>query len=202
MPLDDIAGSEQLLVIVIPLLLGALLLVSAYRPLARARAAKRAEDSAGASSDGTVVGEVTVREPAEPDRSFPDHAAVESPAEPAVWAWRIRSPSPARNRTASYTWRTTDGGVAIGDFTVRDGWDDLEVVLPDATVFDAADDPFEGTALLLDEPAESVPVRPPAVWNRVLDRLGLAATMAGCPTGRSTPAPGGRRPSPTTTRPP
>ena len=99
-------------------------------------------DQDGTDRDGaaTVDGQLRVETPAEPARKPPD--TVESPAKPALWAWRVRRKVNTGGEHGGTKWKTVDGGLALGEFTVEDGWDGVRV-LADGAVDEGIDDPFE-----------------------------------------------------------
>lgn len=128
----------------------------------------------GTDQDGTTVvdGRVRVETPAEPDRTPPDD--VEWPTKPALWAWRVRRKVNAGGEYSRTEWKTVDGGLALGEFTVvEDGWDGVRV-LADDVADDGIDDPFESDTLYLGDPDVSMYLGDLDPINRFLERTGLA----------------------------
>jgi len=135
--------------------------------------ADRLED---AGEGTTIRGPVTVSEPGLPDRTPPTDVNAND-GDSAFWAWRIREKRARKN--SSSTWRTTDSGLAVGSFSLRQDWKDVTVdtaSLTDETtgVLQGNTDPFEAPNCYLGEPAvdEYLGKRDPI--NRQLKKWGLA----------------------------
>lgn len=133
--------------------------------------------NAGHGSETTVRGAVTVTEPATPER--PPPGSVDGADAPALWAWRVRSKEYTGETGSSYDWRTGDGGLAVGEFEVRDDW--AHVAVDPASVGaaardDAADvvDPFDAPELFLGTPEIEEFLGDLDPINRRLHEWGLA----------------------------
>lgn len=126
----------------------------------------------------TVRGPVTVSKPAVPDRA-PPADADSTDGQPALWAWRIRRKerrgSGKRGRTR---WRTVEGGLAVGEFAIRESGEDVRVDAEsmqsnDTGLLDGGFDPFEASNLYLGDPEEEIPLGELDPINRRLERWGL-----------------------------
>lgn len=164
----------QLMIVGVSALIGGLILSSARSRHSRAQrlsellTGETGETTAAGGETRTVKGSVEVDTPAKPGRRPPEHYSPEQPNEatPALWAWRVQREREAEQ--GSNTWKTIDSGLAVGEFTVRDSWEqiriDSESVRPEEI-----DDPFASDHLFLGDPEidEYVGER-----NGLLDRLG------------------------------
>ena len=134
--------------------------------------ADRLED---AGEGTTVRGSVTVSEPGLPDRTPPADADAND-GDPALWAWRVREKRARKN--SSSTWRTTDSGLAVGSFSLRQDWQDVTVdptSLTDETtgVLQGEPDPFEAPNCYLGEPAVDEYLGELDPINKRLEKWGL-----------------------------
>jgi len=134
-------------------------------------------DSDDESSATTVSGPVDVTEPATPQREPPEEL-LDLDDSPALWAWRIRRKvrtGGKRNRTR---WRTVDGGLAIGDISIREDWEHIDLDPSWLTsevdgVLKQEDDPFSATHLYVGEPEEEVILGELDPINKRLERWGI-----------------------------
>ncbi|AEH35798.1 hypothetical protein [Halopiger xanaduensis] len=116
--------------------------------------------------EATISGPVSVVEPASPERTGPESNGTDSAA---LWAWRHRRKDGSGNGSQ---WRTVDGELAVGEFTVDHGWDRVHV---DAAPLSAkVDDPFDSSQSFLDEPETDVYLGELDPINRFLERHGFA----------------------------
>ncbi|MCU4744348.1 hypothetical protein OB955_23870 [Halobacteria archaeon AArc-m2/3/4] len=124
----------------------------------RARTAEQLHEHADKLEDGgegtTAHGPVTVSEPGLPDRMPPADADANG-GDPALWAWRVREKR-SKNQGGS-TWRTTESGLAVGSFSLRQDWQDVTVdgdsLADDAVgVLQGQADPFEAPNCYLGDP--------------------------------------------------
>ncbi|AXR76292.1 hypothetical protein AArcMg_4155 (plasmid) [Natrarchaeobaculum sulfurireducens] len=128
------------------------------------------------SGTGTTArGPVSVTAPGRPDRAPP--AEVETTdGEPALWAWRVRSKH-AKRRGGS-AWRTSDSGLAIGEFSLRQDWEDITIdtdslLDEEVGVLQGHTDPFEAPNCYLGEPKLDVLLGELDPINKLLERWGL-----------------------------
>jgi len=121
-------------------------------------------------------GPVAVTDPANPQRSPPQEVA-ESVTSPALWAWRVRHKVDTGGEGHDTHWRTTEGGLAVGEFTVQQDWDRVRVDndwLTNEIANTETNDPFETPNLYLGEPESDIPLGKLNPLNRLLERLGLS----------------------------
>jgi hypothetical protein len=85
-------------------------------------------DERTAGDEDTVEGTVTVTEPADPGREPPD-GPDGGVGTPALWAWRVQEEHkrPGGQGGAEYSWETLESGLAVGEFAIEDGWDEVRV---------------------------------------------------------------------------
>ncbi len=148
----------------------------------------------GHADDRTAVGPVDVEKPARPACEPPtvasDHGAIgtvpDGDRPPAIWAWRIRERASTDGGREGTHWRTVDGGLAVGSFTVVD--DHERVRIDRESAANAAIgplrgdvDPFEAPGLHVGDPTVDVPLDDPHPIGRQLRRWGLRG--AGGPSG-------------------
>lgn len=168
-------AGENLLVAGVLGLFVLLFLASARGAYSRSKeiAALAAERAAG--NETTAEGTVRVIEPADPGREPPDGR---DGGTPAVWAWRVQEErkGPGGQGSAQYSWDTVESGLAVGEFAVEDGWDEVRVdaaSLPAGSNGQAAgaadaDDPLESEHFHFDDPEIEQYLGEPGF----LDRLG------------------------------
>ena len=129
------------------------------------------DDGAGT----TVRGPVSVTTPGLPDRTPPAEADT-TDGDPALWAWRVREKR-SKNRGGS-TWRTAESGLAVGEFSIAQDWNEIAVD-PDALTDEGTgllrgeSDPFEASTLSLGDPAFDVRLGDLDPINARLERWGL-----------------------------
>ncbi|WP_132057149.1 hypothetical protein [Halorussus amylolyticus] len=135
-------------------------------------------DSEGIDAPGeetTLRGPVSVTDPAVPERPPPEPAdETDDPA--ALWAWRVRRKVNTGGDRSGTRWKTVESGLSVGDFTVEQDWEHVEVDgewLTDAETGDETDDPFDSPNLYLGDPEKSVPLGELDPLNRLLERLGV-----------------------------
>lgn len=145
----------------------------------RAQTAENLDNYANTLEDDgegtTVRGPLTVSEPGLPERTPPANADTND-GDPALWAWRVREKRARKN--SSSTWRTTDSGLAVGSFSLRQDWQDVTVdtaSLTDETtgVLQGNPDPFEAPNCYLGEPAIDEYLGKRNLINRQLEKWGL-----------------------------
>ena len=125
----------------------------------------------------TIHGPVSVSEPAIPDRMPPANADTNDD-DPAVWAWRVRSKERRGSGKRSKTrWRTTESGLAIGEFTIRQDWEDVAVdansVPSETPILQGSTDPYEASNWYLGEPEENVLLGERDPINKRLETWGI-----------------------------
>ena len=141
----------QLAIIVVSSLIGGLILSSARGKYARSKdVAALTTTEVPDSPRRTVEGPVEVTTPAEPARLLPDRYEPDSrpEGEPAIWAWRVQR---ERDSEAGDNWVTADGGLAVGDFVIRDDWDRVQIEADELRAADI-DDPYTADHLFLGDP--------------------------------------------------
>ncbi|NUC74193.1 hypothetical protein HTZ84_18105 [Haloterrigena sp. SYSU A558-1] len=116
--------------------------------------------------EATISGPVSVLESASPERTGPESNGTDAAA---LWAWRLRRKEGAKKNNG---WRTVEGELAVGEFTVDHGWDRVRV---DAEALSTqVDDPFDSSQSFLDEPETDVYLGELDPINRFLERHGFA----------------------------
>jgi len=170
-------AGENLLVAGVLGLFVLLFLASARGAYSRSQEIAALADERAAGNESTVEGTVRVTEPADPDREPPDGRGGDR-GTPAVWAWRVQEErkGPGGQGGAEYSWDTVEAGLAVGEFAVEDGWDEVRVdpaSLPAGSTGQAdgaaeADDPLESDQFHFDDPEIDQYLGEPGF----LDRLG------------------------------
>ncbi|WP_255167058.1 hypothetical protein [Natrononativus amylolyticus] len=159
-------------------LIGIGALYQTYRHYSRYRTVSRiaADVARGSRTDGetTVHGPVDVVEPATLERERPAEA-VEAAGSPRIVAWRVRRKVRTGGRQNRGTrWRTADGGLAVGEFSVLHGGRYVRVD-GDELVPDRAEngvfDPFDASNVHLAEPETEVRLGEPDPLTKLLERL-------------------------------
>lgn len=161
-------------------LLGAFALVKSRKNHGRHSELAAIDPTDRAHEDGketSLEGPVEVSDPAVPDRVPPAEVNVDEESV-AIWAWRIRRKENRGGEQSGTRWRTTDSGLAIGEFAVRDGWDTVRV--DSGSFADEAvgllrndADPFDGSNGFVDEPDREVRLGDPDPITKRLERWGL-----------------------------
>ncbi|GAB6878136.1 hypothetical protein JCM17823_04100 [Halorubrum gandharaense] len=131
------------------------------------------DDGAGT----TVHGPVSVSKPGLPDRTPPADADTND-GDPALRAWRVREKVKRSGNRSGTKWRTADSGLAVGEFSISQEWEDIVVdadtfVDPDVGVLGGNADPFEAPNCYLGEPGEDVLLGELDPINKRLRKWGL-----------------------------
>lgn len=125
------------------------------------------------SDDEPIVrGPISVTEPATLQRDPPEGVPLEQ-NRPALVAWRIRRAVKRGGRTGT-RWQTVDGGIAAGEFSVRQNGRYVRVPGDELSTDDETIDPFEASNLHLGDPTIDVRLGEPDPATKLLERLGLA----------------------------
>lgn len=204
------------------LLVGAVLVVvgvffahSAHTTYGRYRTLFALSTEAVETTGTKVAGAVEVSEPATPqhaphgsgnselpgiadsdltESAASDLAAAVDGDSPALWAWRVRRKRKKSGSSSgsNTTWETVDGGVAAGEFVIREEWDRIGVDASSVTTPETETesvDPFDVDHLFLGDPDIDVSMGEPTLPQRLVDEyvpFDLEVTMS---VGRQTAAP-------------
>ncbi|APX95402.1 hypothetical protein [Natronorubrum daqingense] len=130
------------------------------------------------ASDGgestAVRGPVDLEEPASLERAPPEESEIETDRA-ALVAWRVRSHlRTGSGNSGKSRWRTVDGGLAAGEFALREHGRYVPVseeCLPGAN--EESFDPFSDSRVHLGEPEHDVRLGEPSAITKALERLRL-----------------------------
>jgi len=162
-------------------LFGVLTINSARSTRERARTAEEVGSHADQLRDDgsgtTVRGPVSVSKPGLPDRTPPAEADTND-GDPALWAWRVREKVNRGGNRSGTKWRTADSGIAVGEFSISQEWEDVSIDPdtlgdPDVGVLGGNADPFEAPNCYLGEPEEDVLLGELDPINKRLRKWGL-----------------------------
>lgn len=125
----------------------------------------------------TLEGPVDVSEPAVPDRVPPEGVNVNEDSV-AVWAWRIRRKENRGGDQSGTRWRTIDSGFAVGEFSVRDGWETVHVDTDSFAdeqlgLLREDEDPFESANGFIDDPGQEIRLGEPDPITKRLEKWGI-----------------------------
>lgn len=124
----------------------------------------------------TVRGSVHVTSPATPERTPPEPIAEDGT--PALLAWRIRRKMKSSGGRGNVYWKTVEGDLSVGEFTVKQNREEVSVDAEwftneqDGTLQETGD-PFDTSGLYLDTPEQEVLLGELNPANKFLERLGL-----------------------------
>jgi len=172
---------EALIIAGIFALFGVLTINGARKTRERVRTAEEVWSHADRLRDDgvgtTVHGPVSVSKPGLPDRTPPADADTND-GDPALWAWRVREKVKRGGKRGGAKWRTADSGLAVGDFSVSQEWEDVSIdpatlVAPDVGALAGNADPFEAQNCYLGEPEEDVLLGELDPINKRLQKWGL-----------------------------
>ncbi|AFZ73979.1 copper transporter family protein [Natronobacterium gregoryi] len=134
------------------------------------------ESNPGSGGKTTVRGAVSVTDPATVPREPPSEAVVDS-GRPALVPWRIRRKIRTGGKRTSSRWRTVEGGLAAGDFSVLQDGRYVRVPGDELTTDeDETVDPFDASNLSLGDPEIDARLGDPDPVPNLLERIGLLGT--------------------------